>query len=59
MDNFEALSNHSCQHPWFCGPGNPIIVTLLGGAAFGDERGQKHCREPHIEDPRIETAESL
>ena len=53
MDNFEALSHPSCQHPWCCGPGNPSIATLLDGAAFGDERGQKRCRE----EPMAETAQ--
>ena len=59
MDNFEALSHPSCQHPWCCGPGNPSIATLLDGAAFGDERGQKRCREPHGEEPMAESSERL
>ena len=59
MDNFEALNHHSCQHPWCCGPGNPSIATLLDGAAFGDERGQKVYREPHFDEPMPETEERL
>lgn len=59
MDNFEALSRPSCQHPWCCGPGNPSIATLLDGAAFGDERGQKRCREPHGEEQMAESSERL
>ena len=59
MDNFEALSHHSCQHPWCCGPGNPSIATLMDGAAFEDERGQKRCRESFVEDPMAETSVRL
>ena len=59
MDNFEALSHHSFQHPWCCGPGNPSIATLMDGAAFEDERGQKRCRESFVEDPMAETSVRL
>lgn len=53
MDYFEALSHAFCQHPWCSRPGNPSIATRLDGAAFGDERGQKRCRE----EPMAETAQ--
>ena len=59
MNNFEALSHHSCQHPWFCGPGNPSIATLMDGVAFEDLRGQKCCREPYVGDPMAETSVKL
>ena len=59
MDNFEALSHHSCQHPWFCGPGNPSIATLMDGVAFEDARGQQCCREPYVGDPMAETSVKL
>lgn len=59
MDKFEYLSHRSCQNPWYFCPGKPSIATLLEEAAFGDERGQKRCREPHVEEPKDETMESL
>lgn len=59
MDNFEALSHHSCQHPQCCASGKPSTVTLLDGAALGAERGQKRCREAHVEESKAETAERL
>ena len=59
MDNFEALSHPSGQQSWCCGPVNPSIATLLDEAAFGEERGQKCCREPHGEEPMAESSERL
>lgn len=59
MDNFEALSYRSCRHPQCCGSWNPMLVTLLDGAAFGAERGQKRCREPPVEEPKAGAAEGL
>ncbi|KAL1783800.1 hypothetical protein HispidOSU_029521 [Sigmodon hispidus] len=59
LDNFEALSCPSSLHPQYRGSANPSIVTVLDGATFGAERGQKRCREPHVKEPKAETVERL
>lgn len=59
MDNFEALSHPSCQHPWCYGPGKPNIAIVMDKPAFVEERGQKCYREPHVEEPMAEISESL
>lgn len=58
LDNFEALSRLSCQHPQCLESRYDSIVTL-DGVPYGAERGQKRCRELHVKEPKAEIEERL